>query len=120
MAIQLALRRYRNRVFEFSGTVLDNNGDEMLETIFVTIDTINHGNLELTVDKINKYFCPYWSKKISKCDKKITSRQIQLLPLLPLTVVTCTDHGLSRYPTELRSISNQEQKLKIRFHYDDI
>lgn len=115
LAIQLILRRYRNRVFEFSYTAEDKNQTN-LTTLYVAVDLIGHKNLDRICPKIKDQF----SVDINTLSStELNSHWSRLAEVLSLSEqVSSVDHGLSRYPTELRTIFRREQQLKQDVIYD--
>lgn len=116
LAIQLVLRRYRNRVFEFQTFISDDEKYRYLRTIFVAVDTIGHKNLDRICPKIDTQFSTEISKRIS------SESDTNVLNLLQSFSVSdgnrFVEHPLSRYPTEIRTIWSQEQRLKHSVKYD--
>jgi hypothetical protein len=107
LAIQLVLRRYRNRVFEISSIM-----DDYLTTVYIAVDPIGHKNLDRICTKIIEQF----QAEIGEITS--TNLDTHLSIWCTSNDAKYVDHGLSRYPTEIRTIWLQEQRLKQYLTYD--
>lgn len=117
LAIQLVLRRYRNHVFEFSGVIAEQQ-NQFLETTFIAVDFIGHKNLERVPNKIVERFSPSNCISITRDSRVKFSKQVECLHMQPLRVIRCIEYSPAKYPTELRTISIQEGKLRQRLQYN--
>jgi hypothetical protein len=120
-AIELVLRRYRHRVFQWQWSttpVIDDSKSHTVNTLWIAVDTIGHGNLDRVLPRIATVFQPTISAKIDSLEKQDDLRGLIRLIQMPLSLSTGVAHSLARYPTEIRSIWFQEQRLQQTLTYD--